>query len=70
MLRFSEGPQAFSPSVEFVGDTTLVQSLWRVATARGLVAHVQLMPAQASAHADRRALAEALRAEMAAQLAS
>lgn len=61
VLRFAEGALAFSPAVEFVGDTTLLQSLWRVATARGLVAHVQLLPPQASAHADRRALAEHLR---------
>ncbi len=70
VLRFSEGALAFSPSVAYVGDTTLVQSLWRVATARALVAHVQLLLPQASAHADRRALAETLRADMAANLAA
>jgi len=70
VLRFSQGPLAFSPAVEFVGDTTLLQSLWRVATARALVAHVQLLPPQASAHADRRALTDTLRAAMAAQLAA
>ncbi len=61
VLRFADARQRFSPAVEFVGDTTLLQSLWRVASARGLVAHVDLLLPQASAHADRRALAEHLR---------
>ena len=64
VLRFADARQRFSPAVEFVGDTTLLQSLWRVASARGLVAHVDLLLPQASAHADRRALAEHLRACM------
>lgn len=68
VLRFSEGAQVFSSSVVYVGDTTLGQSLWRVATARGLVAHVQLLSPQATAHADRRALAGALQDDMAEQL--
>lgn len=68
MLRFADARQRFSPAVEFVGETTLLQSLWRVASARGLVVHVDLLLAQASAHADRRALAEHLRASMAERL--
>lgn len=68
VLRFADPHHAFSPSAAFVGETTLLQSLWRVATARGLVAHVELLPPQASAHADRRALAEHLRALMAERL--
>ena len=68
VLRFSEGAQVFSSSVVYVGDTTLGQSVWRVATARGLVAHVHLLSPQATAHADRRALAGALQADMAEQL--
>ena len=68
VLRFADAAQRFSPAVAFVGDTTLLQSLWRVATARGLVAHVDLLMPQASAHADRRHLAETLRAQMAACL--
>jgi 1-acyl-sn-glycerol-3-phosphate acyltransferase len=69
VLRFADAHQRFSPAVEFVGDTTLVQSLWRVATARGLVAHVDLLAPQGSTHADRRALAEHLRQVMAERLA-
>jgi 1-acyl-sn-glycerol-3-phosphate acyltransferase len=69
VLRFADGRQRFSAAVEFVGDTTLLQSLWRVAGAQGLVAHVQLLAPQSSAHADRRALAEHLRQCMAEALA-
>ena len=68
VLRFADARQRFSPAVEFVGATTLLQSLWRVAGARGLVAHVDLLLPQASAHADRRALAAHLRDCMAARL--
>jgi 1-acyl-sn-glycerol-3-phosphate acyltransferase len=64
-LRFSDARQAISPAVEFVGATTLVESLWRVACAEGLVVHVTLLPARAAAHAERRALAQALRADIA-----
>ena len=40
------------------GDITLMQSLWRVVSARGLCAHVHLLPPVGTEHADRRALAE------------
>jgi 1-acyl-sn-glycerol-3-phosphate acyltransferase len=65
VLRFADPHRRFSPAVAYVGDTTLLQSLWRVASARGLVAHVDLLLPQGSAHADRRALAEHLRQCMA-----
>ncbi len=68
VLRFADASGRFSPAVAYVGDTTLLQSLWRVATARGLVAHVDLLLPQASAHADRRALAATLRLMMAEHL--
>lgn len=67
-LRFADAHRRFSPAVEFVGDTTLLRSLWWVATARGLTAHVDLLLPQASAHADRRALAETLRGLIADRL--
>ena len=68
-LRFSDARERISPAVEFVGATTLVESLWRVACAEQLVAHVALLPARPSAEADRRALAQALHDDIAAQLA-
>jgi 1-acyl-sn-glycerol-3-phosphate acyltransferase len=68
-LRFSDAHATISAAVEFVGATTLVESLWRVACADALVAHLTLLPARGSRHADRRTLAQTLRADIAAQLA-
>jgi 1-acyl-sn-glycerol-3-phosphate acyltransferase len=68
VLRFADAAQAYSPAVAYVGETTLLQSVWRVASARGLTAHVHVMPPLATTHADRRALAVHLRELMAAEL--
>ncbi len=68
-LRFSDAGERISRAVEFVGATTLVESLWRVACAQGLVVHITLLPARASGHADRRALAQTLSEDIAAALA-
>jgi 1-acyl-sn-glycerol-3-phosphate acyltransferase len=68
-LRYSEPGQVLSPSVAWLGDTTLVSSLWTIACASGLVVHVRVLPAEASAHADRRALAEHLQQLLTAALA-
>jgi 1-acyl-sn-glycerol-3-phosphate acyltransferase len=69
VLRFSDAAGSFSRSVEFLGETTLLQSVWRVATARALTAHVAVLPPVGSEHADRRALAEHLRQLIAERLA-
>lgn len=61
-LRYVDETHAVSPAAMWVGETTLVQSLWRIACARGLRATVRVLPAMDTAHADRRALAERLRA--------
>jgi 1-acyl-sn-glycerol-3-phosphate acyltransferase len=61
VLRFADATTAYSEAAVYIGQTTLLQSMWRVATAQGLCAHVQLLPPVSSAHADRRALAEHLR---------
>lgn len=68
-LRFSDAGGRHSRAVEFLGETTLLQSVWRVVTARGLTAHVELLPPVGTAHADRRALAEHLRALIAQRVA-
>ena len=68
-LRFSDAGERISRAVEFVGATTLVESLWRVACAQGLVVHVTLLPARACGQADRRALAQTLCEDIAAALA-
>ena len=68
-LRFSDAAQAISRAVEFVGDTSLLQSLWRVACSEDLVVHIALLPPRASAQFERRALAHALRRDIADHLA-
>ena len=68
VLRYADARHRFSPAAEYVGDTSLLQSLWWVASARGLVVHLDLLLPQATAHADRRALAEHLRQQVADHL--
>ena len=68
VLRYADTSTPFSPTVEYMGDTSLLQSLWRVATATGLRVHVELLPAHDTAHADRRALAVMLRDKVAQRL--
>lgn len=68
VLRFADAAQAYSPAALYIGDTTLLQSVWRVVNARGLTAHVHVMPPIATAHTERRALAVHLREVMAAEL--
>lgn len=58
-----------SPAARFDGDITLKQSLWRLACGEGVVVRLWVLEAQATAHADRRALAERLRGLVAAKLA-
>lgn len=69
VLRWHEPGQRFSRSAQFIGDTTLLQSIWRVVTARGLAVELEVLTAHATAHADRRLLAEHLRELIAAKLA-
>ncbi len=70
VLRFDDPQGRFSPAVTFVGETTLLQSLWRVASARQLAVSVELMPPVGTRHADRRALAAHLRELVAQRLQS
>ena len=70
VLRFADAGQRFSASAQYVGDTSLLQSMWWVARADGLVAHLDLLPAQPTAGAERRALAAALRQQVADRLAA
>lgn len=60
-LRYADAQHAVSPAALWVGDTTLVQSLWLLACGQGLVVVLHVLPPMATAHADRRALAEHLR---------
>lgn len=67
-LRYADARHAVSPAVAYVGDTTLLQSLWWVAGAQGLRIRVSLLSAEGSRHLDRRALAERVRGLIDARL--
>ena len=60
LLRYFDATRAISPLVTFLGETTLAQSFWRIVCARDLAVEVRVLPPEATAHADRRALAEHL----------
>jgi 1-acyl-sn-glycerol-3-phosphate acyltransferase len=60
-LRYADARHAVSPAAQWLGETTLAQSLWKLARGDGLVVHLRVVEAQGSAHADRRALAARLR---------
>ena len=68
-LRFSDSSHAVSEAMEFVGATTLLQSLWQSACGDGVVARLVFLPPRDSAGADRRELAARLRADIGAALA-
>jgi len=69
VIRWHEPGHRFSPAARFIGDTSLVQSLWAIARARGLVVQLALLPAHATHAGDeRRALAEQLRGQIAQAL--
>ncbi len=63
-LRYSDSAHAISPAAAYIGDTSLVQSLWWIASSQGLTVTVTVLPAQRVTHADRRALAHQLRDEI------
>jgi 1-acyl-sn-glycerol-3-phosphate acyltransferase len=67
-LRYSDASEMFSAAAPYVGDMTLLASAWRVAMAERLVVHVAYLAPIAAAGADRRALAAASRAAIAAAL--
>jgi 1-acyl-sn-glycerol-3-phosphate acyltransferase len=68
VLRYSDPDHRFSPAAQFLGDTTLLQSVWRMLSAQGLCVHVELLQPQGARHADRRALSDYLRSQIHAQL--
>ncbi|MEG3627946.1 lysophospholipid acyltransferase family protein [Streptomyces poriticola] len=59
-IRYRTGERALTTAPAFVGEDTLVASLWRVASARGLVAEARVLPViPPGTHPDRRSLARA-----------
>lgn len=67
-LWFSDAHGRFSEAVEFVGETTMMQSVWRVVCADALVAHVALLHSRATEGTDRRVLAQILQSDVALRL--
>ena len=55
--------------MEFVGATSLAESLWNSACGEGVVVRLAFLPPRASAGVERRALAVMLRADIAGALA-
>ena len=68
VLRWHEPGERFSVAARFIGDTTLVQSLWAIASARGLGIAIQILPTVTADGRDRRALGQALRSTISARL--
>ncbi|MEN9627268.1 MAG: hypothetical protein RJA10_495 [Pseudomonadota bacterium] len=68
-LRYADRQQPVSPHALWLGTTTLAGTLWLLATAEGLVAHLVVLPPRATRHVDRRALADLLRVDIEAALA-
>jgi len=67
-LRFSDPDHAVSPAAAYIGDMTLAESLWAIVCAEGLVVHIDILAQQPVDGLDRRALGEAVRAQIAAAL--
>jgi 1-acyl-sn-glycerol-3-phosphate acyltransferase len=64
-LRYADARHDVSLAALFLGETTLAQSMWALARGEGLVVHLTVLPPEATAHADRRALAATLRRQIA-----
>ena len=69
-LRYRDAGAAVSPATAFIGETTLAQSMWMTARGRDVVVRVEWLAVQPTEGADRRALAERLRAQIAQALAA
>jgi 1-acyl-sn-glycerol-3-phosphate acyltransferase len=61
VLRYADARHAVSPAAQWLGDTTLMGSLWKLACAEGLRVHLRVLAPMATAHADRRSLAGTVR---------
>ena len=62
VMRYSDAHSSVSESANYVGETTLAQSMWLIANASNLTVHVRFLPAAIGPHPDRRILADGLRA--------
>lgn len=69
-LRYTQGGRV-SQAAAFIGETTLVESIWRIVTARGLrieVAFLPPVPTDGETHPTRHQVAQAARAAIAQHL--
>lgn len=64
-LRYSDAGAALSEAALWIGETTLVQSMWRIACAESLTVTVRMCPPLATQHVERRALAQRTREQIA-----
>ncbi len=67
-LRYLDGHGQASTAAAYCGDTTLLQSLWRIAAAPGLQVHLDRLPPLDGAGAERRILAAAAQQAIAVAL--
>lgn len=67
-VHYSDASHSRSRAVEFVGATTLLQSLWRIACADRLTVHLRPLPPQRPPGIGRREFAAGLRGQIAAAL--
>ena len=67
-LRYADAFGPVSAAVIYIGDTSLVRSLWWVACGDEVTVRVRMLPAEGVRHADRRRLAERLAEQIAAAL--
>jgi 1-acyl-sn-glycerol-3-phosphate acyltransferase len=68
VLRYSEPGRPVSVAAQYIGDTTLVESLMKVCRARGLTVDVRFLPVEPAGELDRRVLAERLHDRIEAEL--
>lgn len=68
-LRYTDAQHAISPAAQWLGDTTLFGSVWKLACAEGLNVQVRVLLPMATAHADRRSLAAHVRQQIEEALA-
>lgn len=67
-LRYREPEMSFSWAAQYIDDTTLVQSIWRILCAQGLSLSISYLPVLTEPAADRRQLAAALRDQIQRQV--
>lgn len=63
-LRYDAGGAPFSAAVVWIGETSLAESVWRIASSSSLQVQVNLLPAMQTTAVERRALAESVRARI------